>query len=80
MKVRFLFFAQCADWVHRRQWDADLTGPRKIDDLLKEESVLTPIAFHRRSLRVAVNREFSSFNCEVKDGDEVAFIPPVSGG
>jgi MoaE-MoaD fusion protein len=31
-------------------------------------------------LAVAVNREYASHDDELADGDEVAFIPPVSGG
>jgi sulfur-carrier protein len=31
-------------------------------------------------LRVAVNGEFASWDRELVDGDEVAFLPPVSGG
>lgn len=29
---------------------------------------------------VAVNMEYVSFDAAVKDGDEVAFFPPVTGG
>jgi molybdopterin synthase sulfur carrier subunit len=29
---------------------------------------------------VAVNQEFAAFANPLQDGDEVAFIPPVSGG
>jgi molybdopterin converting factor small subunit len=33
-----------------------------------------------RSLAVAVNREYSPLNVVLRDGDEVALLPPVSGG
>ncbi|MGA2437599.1 MAG: MoaD/ThiS family protein [Acidobacteriaceae bacterium] len=33
-----------------------------------------------RSLAVAVNREYSSLAVVLRDGDEVALLPPVSGG
>jgi molybdopterin converting factor subunit 1 len=33
-----------------------------------------------RSLAVAVNREYSSPAAVLRDGDEVALLPPVSGG
>ena len=31
-------------------------------------------------LRVAVNAAFSDWERELRDGDEVVFIPPVAGG
>jgi molybdopterin synthase sulfur carrier subunit len=35
---------------------------------------------HLDAVRVAVNQEFSGPETPVKDGDEVAFFPPVTGG
>ena len=32
------------------------------------------------SLRIAVNQQYQAVETELKDGDEVAFIPPVQGG
>ena len=32
------------------------------------------------SMSVAINKQYISNNAEIKDGDEVAFIPPVQGG
>jgi molybdopterin converting factor subunit 1 len=34
----------------------------------------------RNAVRAALNQEFSDWDAIVADGDEVAFIPPVSGG
>ena len=31
-------------------------------------------------LRAAVNQEYMPWDCQLKDGDEVVFIPPVAGG
>ena len=33
-----------------------------------------------RNLRVAVNQTMVGFDTPLKDGDEVAFFPPVTGG
>ncbi|MDU0355155.1 MoaD/ThiS family protein [Paraglaciecola aquimarina] len=34
---------------------------------------------HGRAL-VAVNQEMASEECKIRDNDEVAFFPPVTGG
>ena len=35
---------------------------------------------HTRSISVAVNEEYAKPATTLRDGDEVAFLPPVSGG
>ncbi|MGH8598856.1 MAG: MoaD/ThiS family protein [Gammaproteobacteria bacterium] len=32
------------------------------------------------NIRVALNQEFVVGQCTVRDGDEVAFMPPITGG
>lgn len=39
-----------------------------------------PLAPRRPNLSVAVNRAYQPFDAVLKDGDEVVFIPPISGG
>jgi molybdopterin synthase sulfur carrier subunit len=39
-----------------------------------------PMAGYARSISAAVNEEFSRMTTPLADGDEVAFLPPVSGG
>ena len=80
MSVRFLFFSQSSDWVGSPQLDVDVNEPKKIIDLINEIPSLHPLVEKIKWLRIAVNNEFSSFECEVNNGDEVAFIPPISGG
>ena len=38
------------------------------------------LAGQRSSLAVAINEEYGSWETVLTDGDEVTFIPPVSGG
>ena len=39
-----------------------------------------PLADHTRSISVAVNEEYAKPTTALRDGDEIAFLPPVSGG
>jgi sulfur-carrier protein len=32
------------------------------------------------SFRISVNNEITDESCDLKDGDEVAFLPPFAGG
>jgi molybdopterin synthase catalytic subunit len=47
------------------------------DSLRHNHPALEP---NRQSVRGAINQEFSEWDTVVSQGDEVAFIPPVSGG
>ena len=35
---------------------------------------------HLKSIKVAVNKNFSNFETEINNNDEIAFFPPVTGG
>lgn len=80
MALKLLFFAQCADWVGSGKIEFALKKPESLAQLVQSVPELIPVFKNRNILKVAVNQEFSDFNAEVKDGDEVAFLPPVSGG
>ena len=45
--------------------------------LVDEFPALEP---YGRSISSAVNLEYARMDAEVRDGDEIAFLPPVSGG
>ncbi len=38
------------------------------------------LAAYERSMSSAVNADYARMDREIHDGDEVAFLPPVSGG
>lgn len=45
--------------------------------LAREYPALAP---YTTSVSCAINEEYARFTTRLKDGDEVAFLPPVSGG
>ena len=38
------------------------------------------MADYRDAVSTAINAEYAKMDCVLRDGDEVAFLPPVSGG
>jgi molybdopterin converting factor small subunit len=78
--VTVLLFAQCAAWTGRRRLELDLEAPASPAELMERHADLRPLKDHGAALRVAVNGEFSDLQGEVRDGDEVAFMSPFSGG
>jgi len=39
-----------------------------------------PLADYTTAVSVAVNEEYARLTASLRDGDEIAFLPPVSGG
>jgi molybdopterin synthase catalytic subunit len=83
MNVRVLFFGLLKDVFRRDSQDMDLPAGSTVDDLLQEcrlnagESSAGSIW---GSLAIAVNQEYAGPAQLLADGDEVALLPPVSGG
>jgi molybdopterin synthase catalytic subunit len=60
-----------------RSYDAPPTAAQVFDELAAAHPALSGL---RRSIMVMVNQAYASPETVLADGDEVAFIPPVSGG
>jgi molybdopterin synthase sulfur carrier subunit len=79
MNYRVLYFASLRDsaGVDFEHVDSSATNAR---DLYGELRARHGFALGEDRLRVAVNGEFATWDHAMSDGDEVVFIPPVSGG
>ena len=79
MKVKLLYFASLADraGLSEEMRETSAANPR---DLYTEVSRAHAFAFAPERVRVAVNGTLSGWERELADGDEVVFLPPVSGG
>ncbi len=80
MSVQLLFFAQAEDWAGCREMNVPCKKNERVIDLIHRHERLMGLIPHRRMLKVAVNHEFKDFEAVIHDGDEIAFLPPVSGG
>jgi molybdopterin synthase catalytic subunit len=81
MRVRVLFFGMLRELVGRPSEDADF--PEGADLRAVFESYATRYPLLRElapSIVVAQNQQFAQLSASITEGDEVAFLPPVSGG
>ncbi len=58
----------------------ELAEGARVKDLLKDLEVRGGGAQVWGSIAVAVNQEYAQVEDVLRDGDEVALLPPVSGG
>ncbi|MBD80655.1 MAG: molybdopterin synthase sulfur carrier subunit [Crocinitomicaceae bacterium] len=79
MKVRVLFFGQTTDITGKSLEEMSLNDKTVLGDLIEllntENQELSKL-----NLKWAVNQEFVSEEQELKNGDEVAVMPPFAGG
>jgi MoaE-MoaD fusion protein len=81
MQVRVLFFGQLKDIVGVAQEDAELSEGAHVEDLFERYGRRFPkLAEFRPSIAASVNQEYATWRSPLTSGDEVAFLPPVSGG
>src|SRR3984957_11978275 len=81
MQVRVLFFGRLKDIVGKSEENAELSEGARVEDLFARYGRSFPeLAQFRASVVASVNQEFAEWRSPLSSGDEVAFLPPVSGG
>src|SRR6185437_1986803 len=81
MRVRVLLFGVLKDVFQRSEDSLELGSEATVADLLEHYRGLSPERagiFH--SVALAVNQEYANASRRLEEGDEVALLPPVSGG
>lgn len=81
MRVRVLCFAILRDIIGEKEVEIELKEGASVADLIFKLAGLYPqIRKIEQSLMISVNQEYTSRDMILEELDEVAFIPPVSGG
>lgn len=84
MAVTLLYFAWVRERIGAGEERITLDAPVALGELidrLATKSAGHGQAFHDRPrLRAAINQTFCDWQAIVRDGDEVAIFPPVTGG
>lgn len=77
MSVNVIYFASLRETIGRPSDQVSVTGVTTVEKIWQQA---TNNMDRPEQLLVAVNQEYADFANAVKDGDEVAFFPPVTGG
>lgn len=81
MRVTVRLFARLRDAVGAGTLVREVPPGATVDDVWRSLAAEWPaVAAYRESLSCAVNADYARMSAPVADGDEIAFLPPVSGG
>jgi molybdopterin converting factor subunit 1 len=81
VRVKVLFFGRLKDVVGQSEETLEFADASTIEQLFALYSERIPeLAKYRSSVVASRNQEFASWDTLLLSGDEVAFLPPVSGG
>jgi molybdopterin synthase catalytic subunit len=81
MRVRVLFFGMLKELVGRPSEDAEFPQGADLRAVFASYAARYPrLRDLAPSIVVARNQEFAELSSSLTEGDEVAFLPPVSGG
>lgn len=79
--VRVLLFATYAEQAGRGLVELTLPAPATVQDVLRRLRASLPGAEKLPDQPLAaVNRSHARLTTPVRDGDEIAFLPPIAGG
>ncbi len=81
MRVRVLLFGILKDLAGKSSDSMELPEPASVRDVLaRYESSIPRFKDSLPSLAFAVNQHYAGVDTTLHDGDEIALLPPVSGG
>jgi MoaE-MoaD fusion protein len=80
MQVRVLFFGILKDLTGRSSDELTLPEQAKAGDVIEYYRRNSALKGMLDSIAVSVNQEYARLDATLKSGDEIALLPPVSGG
>ena len=81
MRVSVRLFARLKELAGAETMTVEVPDSATVAEVWQAAIALVPaLVPHGRALSCAVNATFARMSQKVSDGDDVAFLPPVSGG
>jgi molybdopterin synthase sulfur carrier subunit len=78
--VKLLFFGRLSDYANGVPTQIQASTAAEIRQQLATEYPLLATELSEPQVLVAVNKQIVDWQQALQDGDEVAFLPPVTGG
>jgi molybdopterin converting factor subunit 1 len=79
VRVHLRYFASIREALGKREETVDVPEGATVE-LVWERLIAQQPALRQQRYRPAVNQEYVTPAAPLRDGDELVFIPPVSGG
>jgi len=81
--ITIKYFASLRDIAEKEEDSLDIENPITIDqlsDIISKTAPKMGAIIREKKVMISVNQEMTSADTIIHDGDEVAFLPPFSGG
>lgn len=81
--ITIKYFASLRDIAEKEEDSLDIENPTTIDqlsDIISKTAPKMGAIIREKKVMISVNQEMASADTIIHDGDEVAFLPPFSGG
>jgi sulfur-carrier protein len=77
MSIKVRYFASLKERLGRSE---ELISAKDVNTVLDVWAISNPSQPIQENILAAINMDYADLDTPVKDGDEVAFFPPVTGG
>lgn len=81
--ITIKYFASLKSIAEKEEDSLDIENPISIDqlsDIISKTAPKMGAVIREKKVMISVNQEMASVDTIIRDGDEVAFLPPFSGG
>jgi sulfur-carrier protein len=81
--ITIKYFASLKSIAEKEEDSLEIENPISIDqlsDIISKRAPKMGAVIREKKVMISVNQEMASIDTIIHDGDEVAFLPPFSGG
>lgn len=79
MTIKVLYFAQLADLAGKTE-ESLVVDNTSAEALFEQVKASYSFPHNFSQLQVAINHQLSAHQTPLQDGDQIAFLPPMTGG